>query len=306
MSSTYAANRLIEDIDKFDKYLSNHVRPGTKQLYLQAVTYWAEFVKDAVTKNSKARASNVSSDSRKTGKSDSAHSTASITSNTVKLNGLLNAKTAQAYINMLTNSGKATNTVATRGHAIMRYLKWKGVNSRLDIPTITMKQPEYLTFEQFENVLANCNTPLEEAVITVLFDTAIRINELLNLETKQINYKDGIITVVRKGGRTDEVNISDKALTAIKKWLASRKYSSSKIFNIEYHTVWKLVKKIGKRAGINLHPHMLRHSRARHMLSLGTPPHIVQQHLGHRNISTTLNVYGRFTAGQIKKDIPEW
>jgi integrase len=188
----------------------------------------------------------------------------------------------------------------------MRYLKWKGIDARLDIPTIYMKQPEYLTMEQIEKLMSSCRTPLERAVITVLFDTAIRINELLNINLKDINFKDSMITVTRKGGRIEEVNISTKALNTIKEWLASRKCSSKKVFNIDYHTVWKLVKKVGSRNGINLHPHMLRHSRARHMLVMGTPPHIVQQHLGHRNIATTLNIYGKFTAGQIKKDIPEW
>lgn len=280
MNDTAMELKITRDLKRFDSYLSSRVRPGTKQLYLQSIKRWTDFASNASNTNK-----NVNNSSN---------------------NDILNEKTAQLYINSLAKSGKAPNTIATHGHAIMRYLKWKGVNIKLDIPTITMKQPEYLTIEQVENVLANCNTPLEKAIVTVLFDTAVRINELLTIELKDINFASGIITVTRKGGRVEEVNISTKAMDSIKRWLAARRYSSSTVFNVDYHIVWKLVKKVGKRAGIDLHPHMLRHSRARHMLTMGTPPHIVQQHLGHRNIATTLNIYGKFMASQIKKDIPEW
>jgi site-specific recombinase XerD len=68
-----------------------------------------------------------------------------------------------------------------------------------------------------------------------------------------------------------------------------------------------MLKDLGKRANINnMHPHILRHSRAIAMLRGGAKPFVVQQHLGHKSITTTMNIYGMFMASDLKAEIPQW
>ncbi len=215
-------------------------------------------------------------------------------------------ETAQRYIDRLAGL-KSASTVGLKAHAIMRYFKWKGTIIDLECPTIRPPEPNYLTMDQFDEVLLACRTSLETVLVIVLFDTAVRISELLNIELDDINWEDKLITVVRKGGRKEEVNITDKGLVALEKWISVRESRSKRVFmDLTYNDAWVVVKGIGKRAGIPIHPHIFRHTRAIQMLRLGTDLHIVQQHLGHRKLSTTADLYGRFIAVHLKEFVPAW
>jgi len=223
-------------------------------------------------------------------------------------NGHFNESTAQEYLNALVKAGKAPSTVSVSGHAIRKYLKWKGYdNVKLDMPSIRFREPRYVAINDVEKILSACRTPLETVLITLLFDTGARVSEILNLTLDDIDWSTGIITVTRKGGRRDDVNINDKSVEVLREWLKSRKFSSKRVFgDLDYYTTWRLVKTIGKRVGINLYPHIFRHSRAVHLLKNKTPINVVSQHLGHRNIGTTINIYGRFTAIDLKEHLAEW
>ncbi len=254
------------ELTLFESYLVDHVSPGTTKVYMDALRHWF-----------------------------------------ASLNGTNpSPKAAQAYVDTMAKR-KSASTVSLRAHAIMRWFRWKGTQVRLDCPTIRMGEPEYLTMPQVGKVLAACTTVLERTLVTVLFDSAVRVSELLNIELDDIDWNNGFISVMRKGGRKEEVNISAKGLTALEEWLDARSSKLKKVFmGLSYYDAWILIKAIGKRAGIPLHPHALRHSRAIMMLKSGTPPHIVQRHLGHVSIATTMNIYGRFRAVDIKESIPAW
>jgi len=212
---------------------------------------------------------------------------------------------AQRYLDSLAKL--SPNTIGLRAHAIMRYFKWMEQPIELDHPTIRVGEPKYLNMNQVEELLAACNTPLEDCLVAVLFDTAVRISELLNLEKGDINWEDGFISVIRKGGRREEVNISKRGLEALDRWLDARESTSRRVFaDLEYNDALITVKRVGKRIGIDVHPHMLRHSRAIQLLINGAPLYVVQQHLGHASIATTANIYGRFRAVDLKEQLIPW
>lgn len=214
---------------------------------------------------------------------------------------------AQEYIDFLTEKGKSASTISLRAHAIKRWFRWRGKAITLDCPTVRIGTPEYLSMQELEEVLAACRTSLERTLVVVLFDTAVRISELLGLELGGIDEDNGLILVTRKGGREQEVNISPRALEQLKEWIEIRASKSKKVFmDIEYEGAWAIIKKLGKRAKIDLHPHIFRHSRAVQMLRSGATLHTVSQHLGHTSIATTSNIYGRFRAGDLKQEIPRW
>lgn len=257
----------IKELNAFKDYLSSRVQPGTASVYVYALGKWFD-----------------------------------------SLDGTpLSQKAAQDYVDLLAKSGKSPSTVALRAHAIMRFFKWKGEAIRLDCPTIRIGEPKYLVMRKFEKVLSKCTTLLEKVVVVVLFDTAVRISELLNLELSDIDREQMTISVVRKGGRRQEVNISEKALAVLDEWIEERNSESKRVFmDLDYWTIWDIIKRLGRRAGVKLSPHVFRHTRAIQMIMNGADLHTVQGHLGHTNIATTINIYGRFRAAELKERIPSW
>lgn len=256
-----------QELIRFERYLTQHSQPGTTRMYCYAVRSWF---------------------------------------NSANGNGATK-ESAQKYIDSLVKKGLSASTVALRAHAIMRLFKFRGKPISLDCPTIRMPQPKYLTLDKVNALLASSSSQLELTLITVLFDTAVRISELLNLELNDIDWNGKTVTVVRKGGRRQEVNVSDRALEVLAVWIAAQPQKTKMVFgSLEYWDAWSIVKGIGKRAGISVTPHTLRHSRARQMLKSGATLHDVQQHLGHSSITTTANIYGMFTASDLRERIPSW
>jgi len=259
----------LNTIQQFESYLNARCQPGTAKVYVNALKLWLSY-----------------------------------------LNGNEpSQKSAQSYINSLIKKKLSPSTVNLRGSAIRRWFKYQGIKIELDYPTaIRLKEPQYLSIEEVEQVIAACRTPLERALVIILFDTAVRVSELMNLRIKDIDWNKGLLSVTRKGGGGDLVNISDRGAKALRDWIDSRQLDTERVFgSVEYYDVWRLLRVIGKRAGLkNVRPHIFRHSRAIQMLSNGATIYAVQQHLGHKNISTTMNVYGRFKAADLKEQIPSW
>jgi len=219
-------------------------------------------------------------------------------------------RTAQTYLDSLTANGKSPSTVALRAHAITAWFAYKGESVSLNSPTIRLGEPKYLVYDDVLRLLANCETLLEKVLITMLFDTAVRISELLNLETRLIDHENNTITVVRKGGRRSEINMSNKAVVVLDEWLARLQASnirSDRVFpGVSYWMAWFTVKRAGMRCGLTVTPHVLRHSRAIQMLKSGAHLYVVSQHLGHKSISTTADIYGQFAAADLRPLIPKW
>lgn len=255
------------DLAKFEEYLTDRVSPNTVRVYIYALRQWFQ----ALNGNRPSQ------------------------------------EAAQAYIDRLTKANKSPSTANLRAQAIIRFFRWKGKQITLDCPTVRLGEPEYLMLEQIEKLLAVSNTVLEETLITVLFDTAVRVSELLNLELGDIDWDNGFISVVRKGSRREEVNISEKALSVLSAWIEVRESESKRVFmDLTYYDAWSILRAVGKRADMKVHPHIFRHSRAIHMLMNGAELHTVKEHLGHVNIATTANIYGRFKAIHLKELVPAW
>lgn len=251
----------------YGEYISARVSLGTASVYMNAVDLWQRWLNDRQPSQ----------------------------------------ELAQRYINTLTLQRKAPNTIALKAYAIKSWFKWRGQKIDLDHPTIRLSEPEYLDVEQVRELINICRTLLERVLVTVLFDTALRISELLNLELRDVDYAGKMLTVTSKGGQRQSVNISENALAVLGEWIENRGHSGKRVFmDIDYQYARLLLKRLGKRIGVELRPHLLRHSRAIHMLKGGAQPYVVQQHLRHKNIATTLNIYGRFATTDLKEKIVPW
>lgn len=207
---------------------------------------------------------------------------------------------------------KSSKTLARRLSSIRQfYLFLQKENYYFDqiptppIPKQAIKLPVYLTFEEIERLLETPNLEKDEgirdrAMLEVMYASGLRVSELLNLQRTQVNYIEGVITVIGKGHKERRIPLGEFALDYLAAYInTARKRNLKKdskfIFLNKFGQpisrvyFFKKIKEYGRQAGIedNISPHTLRHSFATHLLENGAELRAVQEMLGHANIVTT-------------------
>jgi integrase/recombinase XerC len=141
----------------------------------------------------------------------------------------------------------------------------------------------------------------DHAVLELFYSSGLRLSELVNLNTDQIDFTEGTVMVHGKGNKTRIVPLGSHAISALKKWLGLRATVLKNNLQEKAVFIGKQGKRISARniqyrlkdwsikQGVNttVHPHMLRHSFASHVLQSSGDLRAVQEMLGHANISTT-------------------
>ena len=173
--------------------------------------------------------------------------------------------------------------------------------------------PEILTLKEMKQIVDNCpHTPdgmQNKLIIKFLMATGARISEILNLQVKDVeNQEYEFIKVLGKGSKYRIIPIYDSLENEIKNYLAvyrpklKNASESFKIFpNTRREKFWKDLKTIAKNTKIekNVYPHIFRHSLATILLGNGADVRIVQEILGHANITTT-EVYTHVEKSKLK------
>ena len=146
------------------------------------------------------------------------------------------------------------------------------------------------------------NDPLavrDKAIFELFYSSGLRLSELVNLPLSQLDLAAGMVRVTGKGGKTREVPVGRFALEAVRNWLPER----GRLARLEEYTLFVgksgarltpravqyRIKQWALKLGISaeVHPHVLRHSFASHVLQSSGDLRAVQEMLGHANISTT-------------------
>jgi len=139
----------------------------------------------------------------------------------------------------------------------------------------------------------------DKAMFELFYSSGLRLSELVNLPLSQIDLADGMVRVTGKGGKTREVPVGRFAVEAVRNWLPERKKivqtEEQALFvgrngtRLTPRAVQYRIKQWGLKLGVsaNVHPHVLRHSFASHVLQSSGDLRAVQEMLGHANISTT-------------------
>lgn len=171
-------------------------------------------------------------------------------------------------------------------------------------PKQARKLPKILDVDQVSVLLdAGANSVLEQrdvAMFELFYSSGLRLNELRSLDLSAIDANDGQLTVVSggKGGKSRLLPIGTRALQALQAWLKVRPtvdenehalFISAKGKRIGNRNIQLRLKQWCIKKGIpwSVHPHMLRHSFATHLLESSQDLRSVQELLGHENISTT-------------------
>ena len=206
-------------------------------------------------------------------------------------------ESALEFIESMRENGYKQNTIAIARNA----LHWK---FGFDLPSIKIEVPEpkYISVDDVNRLINASPTLLEKTVMILLFSTGCRISEILNLCKKDIEWEQNVITVTRKGGYRQRVAVDERGMEALKEWMRRRQSTSKRVFmDYEYRDIYPRIKKLGKRLGIHVTPHMFRHSRVVQLMQTGIPLERVSDIAGHRNINTTLQMYGRLRAEDLGK-----
>jgi len=186
------------------------------------------------------------------------------------------------------------------------------------VPTIL---PHVVSIEQMEALLAQ---PFEEeaaglrnrAILEILYGCGLRVSELVELDLADLFLEEGFMRVVGKGNKERIVPVSGHALKALRIYLdemrpvlvrpaskaVSAVFLNARGGRLSRQSVHTLVARAGLYIGItDLHPHTLRHSFATHMLEGGADLRVIQEILGHSDISTT-QVYTHVDRSHIRAE----
>ncbi len=188
------------------------------------------------------------------------------------------------------------------------YLVKKGYNpfENFDAPKLERKLPVVLSYEEVEKIL-NCVEVThslglrDRALLETMYACGLRVSEVTGLKSSNIFPDEGIVRVFGKGSKERVVPIGKEALKWIDTYLKNSRINLSNKTSEDYlflnwrgkklsrMAIWNILDKYSRKAKIEkqIHPHILRHSFATHLLEGGADLRSIQEMLGHADISTT-------------------
>lgn len=183
--------------------------------------------------------------------------------------------------------------------------KWAPNNpaDSIQAPKSPKKLPKTLDVDQiakFVQVEGDSVLALRDhALLELIYSSGLRLAEVVGLNLHDIDLADAMITVLGKGNKTRILPIGSHAIKAIQDWLPQRKlllkldetalFITQRGTRMTHRAVQLRMQQLSIKQGMDspVHPHMLRHSFASHMLESSSDLRLVQEMLGHANISTT-------------------
>ena len=170
-------------------------------------------------------------------------------------------------------------------------------------PKSSKKLPSYLDTDEVTHLLDGSldqSDPIQvrdRAMLELTYSSGLRLSELANLQLTDIDLADQSVRVTGKGNKVRLLPLGKQAMESLALWLKSRmqldKQVSQALFisrrghSISPRNIQLRMAKMASAMGLKLHPHMLRHSFASHILQSSGDLRAVQELLGHADISTT-------------------
>lgn len=184
----------------------------------------------------------------------------------------------------------------------------------IDYPKYTKKVPEYIYESQLEKLLnekTSENIEIElrnKLIINLLLDTGVRVSELVNIKVFDIDVEERIIKVFGKGSKERFVFFTSKTKEILVTYLSKRKekaivdnlFINYKGEKLTERSVQKIIKLVGEKIGLDIHPHLLRHTFATDLLNKGADIRMIQELLGHENLDTT-QIYTHVSNSRVKE-----
>lgn len=232
------------------------------------------------------------------------------------------------FLQRLKEEGKSDNSIIRMTSSLRQFHQFlrqekittQDVMQSVDTPKKAETLPKVMSLKEVDMLLETPDIKTDiglrdRAILEVMYATGLRISELINLKMDELHLTMGFIQTIGKGNKERILPIGGMAVNYLNDYLEYSRpifenkakevspfvFLNSRGNGLSRQGVWKNIKKIVQKAGIkqNVTPHMIRHSFATHLLENGADLRIVQELLGHSDISTT-QIYTHITKARMK------
>ena len=226
-----------------------------------------------------------------------------------------------SYILNLHEKKYSATSIMRKIASLRGFYKWLCANEYCKInPTLTIEQPKLpkklpkvVSVKEIEEMLNDNLTTMQSLIIELLYGCGLRVSELVNLNISDISIKSKYLQCTGKGSKDRIVPLGSKALSALKKYLPQREFVIKKYNLVDNHLfidddgnrinrqdVYNFIHEEGKKIHKGISPHTLRHSFATHLIENGADLRVVQELLGHSDVSTT-QLYTHISKKRLKE-----
>lgn len=233
----------------------------------------------------------------------------------------INRMNINAYVRTLRERKLAPTSVIRKVASLRGFFKWatssgileKNPAATLEQPKTPQRLPKVVSVKEIDEMLHNNLTPLEHVMMELLYSCGLRVSELVNLKLNDIDLSSKYVRCFGKGSKERIIPIGEQAKTVVKEYFPTRdllikKYNlttKNLLINDNGHfvtrqDVYNFIHAQGKLIHKNISPHTLRHSFATHLLENGADLRVVQELLGHSDVSTT-QLYTHISKKRLKE-----
>ena len=226
-----------------------------------------------------------------------------------------------SYVRTLREQKYAPTSIIRKVASLRGFFKWatsvglleKNPASTLEQPKVPQRLPKVVSVKEVEEMLHNNLTPLQHVIMELLYSCGLRVSELVNLKINDIDLNSKYVRCFGKGSKERIIPIGETAKQIVKEFLPQRDLLIKK-YNlntkrllildngrlITRQDVYTFIHEQGKLIHKSISPHTLRHSFATHLLENGADLRIVQELLGHSDVSTT-QLYTHISKKRLKE-----
>lgn len=216
----------------------------------------------------------------------------------------------------------SNRTLDIRRSYISAFFSWLTNNEYLvrnpcaSIAPVKFEEPikDYFTDVEMEKLRMACANDYERAVVEVLYASACRVAELVNIKLEDINFEEKEVNIHHgKGDKSRKVFLTAKAVVTVQQYIKDRDYPTVYLFEscrkphqqLSTRSIECLCQRLGEQTGIKCHPHKFRRTMATVLHKKGMPAENIKEILGHSEISTTLG-YTVIDKQQLKSDYQKY
>jgi integrase/recombinase XerC len=221
----------------------------------------------------------------------------------------LKPDTVRAHVAGEFRNGRSGLSLAKRLSSIRSFYRWLLREGQVKVnpadgiraPKSSRKLPNVLDVDEMKALLdhgsgTDALGARDRAMFELLYSSALRVSELCALRWSDVDFGQGLVRVVGKGAKTRVVPFGAKAANALRDWRSQHTgtpdswlFADKRGAPISTNTVRTRLKRFAQSAGVwkRVHPHLLRHSAASHLLESSGNLRAVQEMLGHADIGTT-------------------
>lgn len=242
----------------------------------------------------------------------------------------VDVKYAYDYLDVMYSQNLEKRSVSRKVSALRSYFKFVQQNyGALNNPFVGIKVkggqktlPKFLMYDEIERLLNACGDDAlgkrNRVLVEMMYACGMRVSEISDLKVRDINLDDRSIQIIGKGNKERKLFFYESLQPILKSYLGSTRIELGKNVSNEFvftnsrggkltqRGIQFILENLSRDAGLKykVHPHMLRHSFATHLVDNGASLRMVQILLGHESLSTT-QIYTHVSLQKLRKDYDE-